>query len=112
LMDDHTIGLIGGIGGGVLGVLGGVVGTYFSIKNTNGPKERALMIWAAAACCFAVTATLVGMYFTPTPYQPLVGLPLWLLLPFAIRAVNHRQEQLRRQEAHRVQPPGTELPAQ
>jgi len=33
-------GLIGGIIGGIIGVAGGIIGTYFSIKNTNGPKER------------------------------------------------------------------------
>ena len=27
-----------------LGVLGGAIGTYFSIKNTSGPRERAFMV--------------------------------------------------------------------
>jgi hypothetical protein len=27
-----------------LGVLGGVIGTYFSVKNTSGPREQAFMI--------------------------------------------------------------------
>ena len=36
-------GLIGGIAGGVIGIAGGLVGTYFSIKNTRGPRERAFV---------------------------------------------------------------------
>ena len=33
-----------------MALIGGVVGTYFSIKNTNGPRERAFMIRASATC--------------------------------------------------------------
>jgi hypothetical protein len=38
-MDPGTVGLIGGIAGGVVGVFGGAVGIYFSIKNTGGPES-------------------------------------------------------------------------
>ena len=39
-----NLGFVGGIIGGALGVLGGAIGTYFSIKNTSGPRERAFLI--------------------------------------------------------------------
>lgn len=42
-------GLIVGIIGGIFGISGGVIGTYFSIKNTNGPKERSFIIKASAS---------------------------------------------------------------
>jgi uncharacterized membrane protein len=98
-VDPGTIGLIGGIGGSVLGVLGGAIGTYFSVKNTAGPRERAFMIRAAALCWVAVATFLAALWWTPLPYQ----LWLWALygisLPLAIRAGNRRQEQIRREEA-------------
>ncbi len=36
-------GLIGGIIGSILGVIGGGLGTYCSIKNTNGLKENSFL---------------------------------------------------------------------
>ena len=39
---------IGAIAGAVIGLAGGAVGTWFSIRNTNGPRERAFMVKAAA----------------------------------------------------------------
>ena len=34
----------------LLGVLGGAIGTYFTIKNTNGPRERLFAIKASIIC--------------------------------------------------------------
>lgn len=39
-------GLIGAITGVTIGCIGGIIGTYCSIKNTNGPKEKAFMVKA------------------------------------------------------------------
>jgi uncharacterized membrane protein YfcA len=101
-MDPGTVGLIGGIAGGVVGVFGGAVGTYFSIKNTGGPRERALMVRMAALTWVAVTAFLAALWLTPQLYQPLLWLPYLLLLTFGIRFGNRRQEQIRREESGRL----------
>jgi hypothetical protein len=101
-VDPRTIGWIGGITGAALGTLGGVAGTYFSIKNTNGPRERAFMVRVSAACWVAVTAFLVTLGLTPFPYRAWLWLPYMVLLPWAIRAGNRRQEQIRREEARDV----------
>jgi len=98
-MDPATTGLIGGIGGSVIGLMGGALGTYFSIKNTAGPRERAFMIKAAALAWVAVTAFLAAMWFTPSPYRFLLWLPYLVALPWAIRAGNRRQDRIRREEA-------------
>lgn len=37
-------GTVGGIIGGIIGLAGGAVGTYASIKNTGGPRERQFMV--------------------------------------------------------------------
>jgi fatty acid desaturase len=98
-MDPATVGLVGGIGGGVIGLMGGALGTYFSIKNTAGPRERAFMVKVAALGWVAVTAFLAALWFTPSPYRFLWWLPYGLLLPWAIRTGNRRQEEIRREEA-------------
>lgn len=97
-MDPSTIGLIGGIGGSVLGLTGGAIGTYCSIRNTAGPRERAFMIKAAVLAWVSVTMFLAALWFTPFPYRFLLWPPYLLLLPWAIRAGNRRQEQIRREE--------------
>ena len=47
------IGLVGGILGSVLGCAGGAIGTYFSVKNTNGPLERRFMVRVWKPCSWA-----------------------------------------------------------
>jgi hypothetical protein len=97
-MDPGTIGLIGGIGGGVIGVFGGAIGTYFSIKNTAGPRERAFVVRVAAFTWVAITAFLGALWLTPQLYQPLLWLPYLLLLTWGIRFGNQRQQEIRREE--------------
>lgn len=55
MTSGQWIGLIGGIAGGLIGVAGGIVGTYFSIKNTRGPKERQFMVQQAATIWVVLT---------------------------------------------------------
>lgn len=97
-MDPRTIGLIGAIAGAVLGGLGGAIGTYFSIKNATGPRERAFMKRASVAGWVAITGFLAALWVTPQSYRTLLWLPYLLLLPLAIRACNRRQEQIRSEE--------------
>jgi hypothetical protein len=78
-MDPGTIGVIGGIGGRVIGLLGGAVGTYFSIKNTVGCRGRAFMVRMAAVTWVTVAAFLAVLWLTPQLYQPLLWLPHLLL---------------------------------
>ena len=98
-MEPETAGWIGGVGGTVLGVLGGAVGTYFSIRNTRGPRERAFMIRASVACWAAVAAFLVVLWLIPSPYRFLLWIPYGSGLAWAVRAGNRVQEQIRREEA-------------
>jgi uncharacterized membrane protein YfcA len=93
------IGLIGGIIGGALGVAGGAVGTYFSIKNTAGPNERAFMIRLSVVVWVAVTAFLVGLLMLPKPFNWLMWVPYAIALPLGIRWSNRRQLQIRAEEA-------------
>ncbi len=93
------VGLVGGIVGGVIGVAGGLVGTYFSIKNTAGPRERSFMIRVSAIAWLAITAFLAGLMLLPKPYNWLLWVPYAIALPLSIRSLNQRQRQIRAEEA-------------
>ncbi len=98
--------LIGGIVGSILGVMGGIVGTYFSIKNTNGPKERAFMVRCAVLTWIGVSVFLLGLglvTFSQSPNRFVVVPMLWLvympLLFWLIRWGNQRQARYRAEDA-------------
>ena len=93
------VGLIGGLIGGAIGVFGGAIGTYFSIKNTAGPNERSFMIRVAVIAWLAVLAFLIGLLTLPQPFNWLLWLPYGIGLPLGIRWCNRRQAQIRAHEA-------------
>ena len=99
--------LLGVIVGCVLGVFGGALGTYFSIKNTDGPRERRFMVQFAIIAWVAVTAFLVGLLMLPRPYNFLLWIPYGIALPLGIGWCNRRQRAIRGEEsvAARTRPP-------
>jgi hypothetical protein len=92
-------GLPGAIIGGSLGLLGGALGTYFSIKSTSGPRERAFMIRTAILTWIMVTAFLFGLLALPRPFNFLLWVPYGIGLPLAILWCNRRQSRIRAEEA-------------
>jgi len=94
-------GMIGGIAGAVLGVLGGAVGTYFSVKRTAGPRERAFVVKAATVAWIVVIAFVLGLMLLPRPYNFLLWVPYGIGLALAIPWWNRRQFQIRAEEARR-----------
>ena len=99
-------GWIGGIAGGLLGIAGGIIGTYFSIKNTNGPRERQFIIKASAVGWVALTLFLVLMFFLPRPYNSFLWIPYAILLPFSIKYLNRKQVDIRNNENAEQSGPG------
>ena len=91
-------GLIGAILGGALGVAGGVIGTYFSIKNTKGPMERAFMVKASVVTWAAVVVFVGLMFLLPSPYRYLLWIPYGILLPLGILKMNKRLAEIRNAE--------------
>lgn len=92
-------GLVGAIIGGALGVAGGAIGTYFSIKNTAGPRERSFMIRVSTVGWIAVTAFLIGLLMLPRPFNFLLWVPYGIALPVGIIWCNRRQLRIRAEEA-------------
>lgn len=92
-------GLVGGIVGSVLGLAGGVIGTYFSIRNTNGPRERAFMVRMSALAWLGITVFLALLLLLPDPWRFLVWIPYGILLPLFIVRANRGQARIRAEEA-------------
>ena len=91
-------GLIGGIIGGIIGVAGGIIGTYFSIKNTNGPKEQAFMIKASVVFWIVGIIFITLLFVLPSPYKWFVWLPYGIFMPISIRFINKNLEQIKESE--------------
>ena len=99
------VGIVGGVIGGTIGLAGGAIGTYFSIRNTRGPGERSFMIRMSAVAWAAISAFLAGLLLLPKPYNFLLWVPYGIALPLAIRWCNRRQLQIRASEAASRAPP-------
>ena len=92
-------GLIGGIVGSIIGVAGGLLGTYFSIKNTNGPRERDFVIKVSIAAWIFVLAFVFGMCLIPGLYK-LFLIPIYLIgLLAGILLWNKQQARIRLEES-------------
>ena len=98
-MDGGTIGLMGGIAGSILGLAGGAIGTYFSIKRTNTPRERAFVIRCAMVTWIFLVLFLVGLFLLPVSWKWMIWLPYAIFLPVGIRFMNRRQMQIQAEEA-------------
>jgi len=101
-MNSGTIGGIityEGIFGSAVGVFGGLVGCYFSIKNTNGPRERAFMIKSSVACFVGVGIYLLALFATPPSYRWLLWTPYFALLFMWIIYGNKVQQRIREEES-------------
>ena len=91
-------GWIGAIAGCVIGLAGGIIGTAYSIKNTNGPRERSFMIKSATVAWIVMSVFLALLLFLPSPYRWLVWIPYAILLPVGILHGNKVQQRIRREE--------------
>jgi hypothetical protein len=97
-MDDRTIGWIGGRAGSIIGCVGGIIGSYFGIKNVNGPRERAFMIKCLIVGWIAIDAFLALLFLLPDPYRYLLWIPYCIVLPLGIFYGNRRQNMIRESE--------------
>jgi hypothetical protein len=93
-------GMLFGIVCGVsLGVLGGAIGTCFSIKNTSGPRERAFMVHVAIIPWVVVSIFVAALMLLPKLYNYLLWIPYAIVLPLSIIRWNRKQLEIRREEA-------------
>ena len=93
--------IIGGLIGSIFGIAGGLIGTYYSIKNTKGPLERAFMIKASIIAWVAIIIFLTLIFLLPNPYQLWLWVPYGILLPLGIIKLNKRVAEIREMESAR-----------
>lgn len=96
-----NIGIIGGIVGGALGLVGGIFGTYCSIKNTRGPKEKTFMIKVSIIAWIGILLFLALMLLLPNPYRFYLWIPYVIILPIAIIKGNRIQAKIRQEESNK-----------
>lgn len=99
-MNWETAGLTPGITGAVLGLAGGLIGSYFSIKNTESPRERGFMIRAVAGFWLLLLAGLALAYCFP-PARPWIWVPITFAVLVGVPRLNRRQHQIRVKESAR-----------
>ena len=97
-MDPESFGRIGAIVGGVIGVVGGLFGTYLFVKNTVSRRERAFAIKASVILWIVLIAFLAAMLLIPTWHKQLLWIPFAIFLAIWIPMVNKTQTRIRGEE--------------
>lgn len=93
-------GVIGGLVGSLIGICGAVIGGYYSIRNTNGPKERKFMVRLTVIVAILVLMLLVVVFSVGNPRANWVMIPFFaLVLPALIYFGNKRQRKIRAEES-------------
>ncbi|ERN40861.1 hypothetical protein KR51_00025710 [Rubidibacter lacunae KORDI 51-2] len=85
--------------GCILGILGGIIGTYLSIKNAMSPTERSFIVKATIVTWIAVIFFTILMFLLPNPYRYMLWIPYGILLPWGIVKMNKTIARIR--EANR-----------
>ena len=73
-----------GLAGSMMGLMGGAIGTYFSVVNTRKPRERALMIRIAVLGWLWMAALIGLLFLLPVPWNQmamLLNVPVLMLIP-------------------------------
>lgn len=110
MKNPESIALMGAVAGSVIGIAGGLLGTYFSIKNTYGPRERRLMILTALVIWAILGAALAMAYAFPS-LRPWMWAPIAITVLLVIPRVNRRQQEIRREELNARNTAGPQDPA-
>ena len=85
--------------GSAIGVAGGVLGTYLSVRHAKGPRERSLMIRASLGCWLLVLAFTAGLALIPGWYRYFLIAPYAIALLLGIRWCNRAQARIRKDES-------------
>ena len=90
--------IIGALSGSVLGLLGGVYGTYTSIHDAKGPKERAFLIKMAQLIWINIILFIALLTIVPVPYKFMLWIPYSIVLPVLVIKAHKNQKDIRSSE--------------
>ena len=92
--------MISSIVGSVLGVTGGLIGTYFSYRRARSSSERYFVIRASTGIFVFVGSFLAILLLFPQT-RPMIFLPYALVLSGGILHLNRLQSKIRHEEKTR-----------
>jgi hypothetical protein len=81
------------------GLVGGIIGTRASIKNTSGPRERTFIIKASVIGWTAGGVFIALLLLLPSPWRFLIWVPYSIILPLGIIKGNRAIQKIRQEEA-------------
>jgi hypothetical protein len=95
-MDPRVFGAIGGV---VIGLIAGAVGSYRGIRDAQpGAGRRYVLLWSAVFS-LAISAFMAGRCVVPPAYRWLLAGP-FVTIPLAVFAVNRAPAKFRRGPQH------------
>jgi hypothetical protein len=97
-LSQHA-GVVAAVIGSVGGVFGGLLGTYVSIRATNGPRERAFVVRCSVAMWAGITLFVGLMLWMTSPAKFLLFVPYSFGFPIAMRRLSGAQSKIREDEA-------------
>jgi len=89
-----TAALIGGIIGGFLGLVGGLAGTYFSVKKAESARERSFVVRWAVILWIAIIAYTLTVLFIPNS-RNWAWIPFSMFCPFVVIFLNKKHAAIR-----------------
>ena len=92
-------GLVGGIAGCVIGAIGGIIGTWATLRSTRGPRERAFAVKVSIVVWIAAIVFLALLLLLPMPWRFFLSVPYGVLLPVGITTCNRTQQRIREEES-------------
>ncbi|MGC9457107.1 MAG: hypothetical protein ACP5DC_06245 [Halothiobacillaceae bacterium] len=90
--------IVGALAGGLIGLAGGIYGSWKSISSAKGPRERRLMWQLVVTFWLVGSAFLAGIFWIQDPWRHLLWLPWSLFLPLFIVLGNRRLVRVRADE--------------
>ncbi|MFH0908279.1 MAG: hypothetical protein V1929_05920 [bacterium] len=85
------------IGGVVMGAafLGGIVATYYNMRNAIGPKEKAFVVQVCAVTWLIVLSMLLFAYFLPSPHRFVVAGIYLIICPLLVFRWTNKHQLIR-----------------
>ncbi len=99
-MNPEMVGWMGGGIGAVIGIIGALIGTYFTVKNTSSQAERAFVMKASVVCWVFTLSFVAAMLLIPSWHKHLLWIPYAVLLIVGIAFWNRTQARLRQPQQH------------
>jgi hypothetical protein len=87
---NFLLGWGGAILGSVLGLLGGIIGTWLPIRNAKPGPEREVLIKWSIGFWVGILAILALMFLLPHPWRWLVWIPYPFALTWAVSSCNRQ----------------------